>query len=116
MAVEIDEAIRRDPELLRDVEAATNYLRSLPERVPPPMSVKWLTAGVLGNYFLELADAAAFDPIRHAVRRSQLRSRPEQESVVRWAWIELLGRRLDVARSQVESTLAELEAEEALGR
>ena len=41
MTVEIEAAIRRDPELLRDVEAATAFLDTLHDAVPPPAATRW---------------------------------------------------------------------------
>lgn len=41
MRVEIADAIRADPELLRDVEAATAYLDTLHSRIEPPAWVRW---------------------------------------------------------------------------
>ena len=60
MAVEIDEAIRRDPDLLRDVEAATAVLRELPGRIEtfkPPSLARWqLARGTAGHLELGLYD------------------------------------------------------------
>lgn len=41
MRVEIADEIRADPELLRDVQAATDYLDTMHERIEPPMLVRW---------------------------------------------------------------------------
>ena len=60
MTVEIDEAIRRDPELLADVEAATEYLRRLPEDNPTlrlPEVVRWRPGDEPGRLELILSEA-----------------------------------------------------------
>ena len=60
MTVEIDEAIRRDPELLRDVEAATAYLGRLPEENPTlrlPEVARWRRGVAAGQIELMLSEA-----------------------------------------------------------
>ena len=111
MTVEIDEAIRRDPQLLRDVEAATAYLLALPQRVEPPHVVRWRRPDLaVAPTVLELDDGAGLDPVRASIPRPVLQDRPGRESAVRWAWLDLLEQRSEVAHSRVERTMAELEA------
>ena len=117
MTVEIDEAIRRDPRLLRDVEAATAYLRSLPRRVGPPHIARWSRPDWAEECpTLELDDGEGLEPIRSAIAGNVLRDRDGRESAIRWAWLDLLEQRSETAHKRVEASLAELEAEEASGR
>ena len=60
MTVEIDEAIRRDPVLLADVEAATESLRRLPADIPTlglPEAIRWRLGDGPGRVELTLSDA-----------------------------------------------------------
>ena len=116
MTVEIDEAIRRDPRLLRDVEAATAYLLTLPEYVPPPRATRWWRPTKIDDYVvLELDDREGGNPVSHIFFDRVRRDKSRRESAVRWAWIDLLEHRSKIAHSRVAQTMAELEAEGADG-
>ena len=117
MTVEIDDAIRRDPELLRDVEAATEYLRTMPTRVEPPHVARWRRADMAGAMpMLELDDKGGVDPVRAVFQRRVLSDRYGRESAIRQTWRELLKQRSETAHKRVEAMLAELDAEEANGQ
>ncbi len=114
--VEIADAIRADPELLCDVEAATAYLVSLPRRVEPPALVRWSLAPTqpdraehrpavvvtLGDWPEFLNKMVTSDPLsRVRTRRGDIRER-----AVFNLWTRLLQNRSEVLLDFVAASLA----------
>lgn len=103
MKVEIDDRIRANPELLRAVTEATEYLRGLPTRTPPPAVVHWGYTGPTGDTVeLSLSDDVA-DPrsMTSTTRPPKLYGHSNRDSFVRWAWISLLNVRSDGVHARI---------------
>ena len=121
MAVEIDEAIRRDPELLRDVEAATAYLDTRHEWARPPAVVRWELARTQPErpdhrpaVVLKLVDWPDYDGAEAAsppLSRVRTRGADYREDAVLRVWTKLLQQRSRVILDRLAADFAAEDAE-----
>lgn len=121
MTVEIDEAIRRDPELLRDVEAATAYLDTLHLRGEPPAAAHWrLAQGHSARpdhrpaVVLSLVDQPDDDSIRvesAPLDRARTRGEGLRDQAMRRLWTALLQSRSRILHRRVTLAISRIESE-----
>ena len=118
MTVEIDEAIRRDPELLRDVEAATAYLLSLHEWTGPPAVARWVPVGGRADrpttdtsLILTLTDHADYDSrvVDRLLPTRDVRDGDRRDQAVRSLWTKLLQSRSKVLSDRVATAISRID-------
>ncbi len=118
MNVDIGDAIRANPDLLRSVTAATEYLRQLPEELSLPAVARWRYAGT-GADAVELTlidDASTWEypsptTATKTTRTPQIADAYGRESFVRRAWLDLLTARHGKVRTRIGQLLAQYERE-----
>ena len=118
MTVEIDEAIRRDPRLLRDVEAATAYLLSLHEWTGPPAVARWASADgraerptINTDLVLTLTDQADYDSrtVNRLLPTRDVRDGDRRDQAVRSLWTKLLQSRSKVLSERVAAAISRID-------
>ena len=113
MTVEIDEAIRRDPRLLRDVEAATAVLAELPKEIPIlslPALVRWQSSSDAPDRLeLGLYDSPSREGVgtRRRIPASLLATHQLRAHAVLRSVSDLLSARIE-ARPSIESLFGQL--------
>ncbi len=118
MKVEIDDRIRSNPELLRAAAQATEYLRTLPSRLPPPAGVRWRYDGTgPGAVELALTDHVGSPtyPAVKAIRTPVFADPVAWTSLVHRTWMELLSTRSAEINARIDRLLAEYEEGESDG-
>ena len=115
MTVEIDEAIRRDPELLADVEAATEFLDTLPDETEPPAGAVWTLAANQPDradqrpaVTLRLIDLPAYESVEVTsppITRSRTRGVDYRNQAIRYLWTALLQKRSKVLSERLNAII-----------
>src|SRR5262245_47831333 len=117
--VEIDDRIREQPELLRAVNDATQYLREHATEVPPPALIGWRYADADGK-LLQLTLGDTLDGSGRTVRRNYwarwVLDPVSQQICVLKTWRELLGMRSDESMARINQLISQLKEEIAHGR
>lgn len=117
--VEIDEAILADAELLRDVEAANEYLDEQHEWTPPPAVAKWTLArsqpGRIDHgpaVTLTLTDWPEYGAsvaVSEPLTRVHTRGQAYRERAVMKVWTGLLQKRSRTILERVGKALAQMD-------
>ncbi len=119
MKVEIDEAIRADAELLRDVEAANEYLDDQHEWTRPPAAVRWTLARsqperadhrpAVTLTLTDWPEYGASVAVSEPLSRVRTRGQAYRERAVMRVWTELLQKRSRTILERVGKALDQMD-------